>query len=154
MKYLIFILPLLVACESGSSGSNKNDGEVIPMCIGSIECGRRNTLRASVSQDVTTNVAISGYELTLSSLLPTRSPNADECGPNPTAGKIYTYDIKDDVLTIDDNRVTVSYQRVDENNVGILGKWKLKSSSDKLMRSGSVEFPDYRTIHFIHFCSN
>ncbi len=133
MKYLI-LLPFLIACQGTGGGSSNVSVE-----------------RLEVSQDVEMSASITSDEIILSSLLPAGKLGSD-CGPSPESGKRYTYELVNDTLIIDDNRVQVTYQRMTDDGDILAGKWKFLASSDRNMKSGTIEFT-YNTVHFISYCS-
>ncbi len=129
MKYLI-LFPLLIACQEGSSS---------------------NKMKSDVTQDVQMNAFVSSDEIILSDLLPVGKMGS-ECGPNPEAGKRYSYEFVNDHLVIDDSRVQVTYERMTDEGGILSGKWKFLSSSDSSMKSGTLEFLD-DSVRFISYCS-
>jgi hypothetical protein len=133
MKYFM-LLPLVIACQGGRGGNSDV----------SIE-------KFVISQDVEMSVSISSDEIILSDLLPAGRLGSD-CGPSPEAGKRYTYELFNDTLVIDDSRVQVTYERVTDEGDILAGKWKFISSSDRNMKSGTIEFT-YNSVHFISYCS-
>ena len=133
MKYLI-LLPLLIACQGKNGGSSDS----------SIE-------KFEISQDVQMNAYVSSDEIVLSNLLPAGRLGSD-CGPSPEAGKRYSYELVNDTLVIDDSRVQVTYERTTDEGGILAGKWNLLSSSDRNMKSGTLEFKD-NSVHFISYCS-
>lgn len=133
MKYLI-LLPLLLACQGKSGGSSDVTSQ-----------------KFEVLQNIETSVHISSEEIILSDSLPAGKLSSD-CGPSPESGKRYNYELLNDTLVIDDSRVQVTYERVTDEGGILSGKWKLLSSSDRNMQTGSLEFKD-NMIHFISYCS-
>ncbi|MES2527189.1 MAG: hypothetical protein V4598_08870 [Bdellovibrionota bacterium] len=133
MKYLL-LLPLLIACQGKSGGSSDVTIE-----------------KFEVSQDVQMSAHISSDEIVLSNLLPAGSIGSD-CGPSPESGKKYTYELVNDTLVLDDSRVQVTYERITDEGGILSGKWKLLSSSDRNMQTGTLEFKD-NSVHFISYCS-
>ena len=133
MKYLM-LLPLLIACQGKSGGSSDVTIE-----------------KLEVSQDVQMSAFISSDEIILSNLLPAGKLGSD-CGPSPESGKRYNYELVNETLVIDDSRVQVTYERVTDEGGILAGKWKLLSSSDRNMQSGTLEFKG-NSVHFISYCS-
>jgi hypothetical protein len=133
MKYFM-LLPLVIACQGGRGGNSDV----------SIE-------KFVISQDVKMSASLSSDEITLSDILPAGRLGSD-CGPSPEAGKRYTYEVFNDTLVIDDSRVQVTYERVTDKGDILAGKWKFLSSSDRNMKSGTIEFT-FNSVHFISYCS-
>ena len=128
------LLPLVIACQGGRGGNSDV----------SIE-------KFVISQDVKMSASLSSDEITLSDILPAGRLGSD-CGPSPEAGKRYTYEVFNDTLVIDDSRVQVTYERVTDKGDILAGKWKFLSSSDRNMKSGTIEFT-FNSVHFISYCS-
>ncbi len=135
MKFL-FLLPLLIACQ-GNGGGGNSDAYVTKL---------------DVSQDVQMNAAIYSDEIILSDLMPRMGKMASECGPTPEPGKRYQYELINDTLILDDQRVQVTYDRETDEGGIINGKWKMLMSSDRNMKSGTLEI-DGNKVHFISHCS-
>lgn len=133
MKYLL-LLPLLIACQGKSGGGSDS-----------------SISKFEVNQDVQMSAHISSEEIVLSNLLPAGRLGSD-CGPSPESGKRYNYELVNDTLVIDDSRVQVTYERMTDEGGILTGKWKLLSSSDRSMQSGTLEF-EGNSVHFISYCS-
>jgi hypothetical protein len=102
------------------------------------------------SEDLKMNAAIFGNQIQLSNFISSVGTSS-VCGPSPMAGKIYNYSLMGDVLSIADQNVQVSYQR-EINGGGIYGLWKMISSTDTRMTSGTLEITS-TSVHFISSCS-
>lgn len=106
-----------------------------------------------INQDVETTAHISSEEIILSDLrLLAGKKMMSECGPTPEPGKIYQYELVNDTLIIDDQRFQVTYERVTDEGGILNGKWNMLASSDRSMKSGTLEITGNK-VHFISHCS-
>ena len=106
-----------------------------------------------MNQDVVTTATIYSDEIVLSEFSLLSRKTMSECGPTPEPGKRYQYELVNDTLIIDDQRVQVTYERVTDEGGILNGKWNMIASSDRNMKSGTLEI-DRNRVHFISRCSN
>lgn len=134
MKFLL-LLPFLIACQGNGSGN-------------------ADSFKSSleVDQDIKINAAIYSDEIILSDYMLPMGKMASECGPTPEPGKHYQYELVNDTLILDDQRVQVTYERVTDEGGILNGKWNMLASSDRNMKSGTLEI-ERNTVHFISHCS-
>lgn len=119
-----------------------------------VACGKDEKSSKSIhfSEDIQMNAAIYSNQIQLSNVLKTTSSSPNVCGPAPAAGKIYTYSVQSNLITIADQQVQVTYQRV-TNLGGIYGSWSMVSSTDPRLKSGTMEIT-YNSVRFVSNCSN
>ena len=133
---ILFLLPLLIACQGNGNGHSEAVSNQI-----------------AVDQDVETTAHISSDEIILSDLrLLAGRKMMSECGPTPEPGKRYQYELVNDTLIIDDQRVQVTYERITDEGGILNGKWNMLASSDRNMKTGTLEISDNK-VHFISHCS-
>lgn len=133
---ILFLLPLLVACQGNGNGHSDSAAA-----------------QFDIDQNVETTAHISSDEIILSDLrLLAGRKMMSECGPTPEPGKRYQYELVNDTLIIDDQRVQVTYERVTDEGGILNGKWNMLASSDRSMKTGTLEISGNK-VHFISHCS-